>query len=136
MKRLVLLAMVLLVVSGAFAASTLYVNCPGKSPQYTHIQNAVNAAGSGATIIVCSGIYHENVSVLSSQTNLTIEANAGAPPNSYHQTVVPVYLGSASLPTLPSSVLAFGGSLVRLVSWSTRAPVELHYRITIFTITG
>jgi parallel beta-helix repeat protein len=86
MKRLLVVTIILLVTPWAFAVSTLYVNCPGKSPDFAGIQDAVNHANPGATIIVCSGTYRENVTVLPPITGLTIEANNGAfpqlvPPN-------------------------------------------------------
>jgi hypothetical protein len=37
--------------------------CGGNSPCYSSIQNGINAAGSGATIKVAQGIYHENIIV-------------------------------------------------------------------------
>ncbi|MBM4146586.1 MAG: hypothetical protein FJ240_10025 [Nitrospira sp.] len=42
-------------------------------PSYTTIQNAVDASGSGDTIVVTPGVYYENVTIPGSLSNLTIQ---------------------------------------------------------------
>ncbi len=74
------LAAVIVPASPAMAATTRYVNpdgsCGGNIPCYTTIQAAVDAAGSGDTIVVAAGTYNENVIV--SVANLTLRgANEG-----------------------------------------------------------
>ena len=54
----------------AAQASTIQVGCLGSL--YHTIQDGVNAANSGDTVLVCKGIYAENVSVTTS--DLTIKA--------------------------------------------------------------
>ena len=57
---------------------TLIVNnsatpCPGAT--FTHIQDAINAASSGDKIVICNGIYSEQLSI---NKSLTIRADSGA----------------------------------------------------------
>jgi uncharacterized repeat protein (TIGR01451 family) len=60
--------------AGARARTTLTV-CPGVSGDYIHIQDAVNAASAGDTILVCDGLYVEQVVI---DKTLTLEAEAQA----------------------------------------------------------
>jgi hypothetical protein len=46
--------------------------CNGKTPCFTRIQQAINAAGDAADIKVAEGIYHENLSINSSK-NVSLE---------------------------------------------------------------
>lgn len=68
--------------SAAAAGTTLYVSPTGLAGKadtscskaaYSSIQSAVNAAGSGYTVVVCAGTYHEQVTV--STSNLTIKGS-------------------------------------------------------------
>jgi hypothetical protein len=72
--RAVLLAVLVLVAGGAFAGSagatglTFYVSPPSSifpcgMPSFNSIQTAVATAPAGSTIIVCSGVYDEQVTV-------------------------------------------------------------------------
>ena len=80
----VLLA-VLAFVSDGCAANT-YTVCPGGGCNYTGIQAAVNAASDGDTIIVCDGVYTENINV---NSRLTIQSENGS-----SKTVVDAHTGN------------------------------------------
>lgn len=69
--RIVLLAVsiILLAIAGSASASTLYVDDDGTA-QYKTIQDAVNHASSGDTIIVQSGTYKETVNIVTSELTL------------------------------------------------------------------
>ena len=62
---LVAVVLVLLAIAGSAAAATLYVDDDGTA-QYKTIQDAVNHATNGDTIIVQSGTYKETVNMTSS----------------------------------------------------------------------
>jgi len=53
--------------------SSTATGCGGHPPAFTKIQAAVNAATSGSTILVCPGIYAEQVGV--TKNNLTIRGS-------------------------------------------------------------
>jgi parallel beta-helix repeat protein len=70
--------------SGIASATTRYANnnsrinsCPGT---YNSISAAVAASSSGDTVIVCTGVYNEQVSIISSPTltSLTLSGQSGA----------------------------------------------------------
>ncbi len=61
---------------GAFAApKTLYVGGCG-APTYSTVQAAVNAAGDGSTVYVCSGTYSEQVIIANKVVTLTGDPGA------------------------------------------------------------
>jgi len=77
---MVALSVAIVPASPVMAQTTRYVNpdgiCGGNTPCYTTIQAAVDAAGSGDTIIVAAGTYNEDVTV--SVANLILRgANEG-----------------------------------------------------------
>ena len=76
---------VLAFVSGGCCAEDTYTVCPGGGCGYTSIQEAVNAASDGDTIIVCDGIYTENINV---NSRLTIQSENGS-----SKTVVDAHTG-------------------------------------------
>jgi nitrous oxidase accessory protein len=70
-------------------ASSLAITCPmasaqtisvGPSGSYKTIQSALNAAGSGDTIIVSAGTYYENIAVDKSVTLKAVPAVRKMPP--------------------------------------------------------
>ncbi|MHB8576659.1 MAG: right-handed parallel beta-helix repeat-containing protein [Dehalococcoidia bacterium] len=71
-------AVLALMTAAAFAApATLVVDddrvqCPDAT--FTHIQDAVNAAPAGATILVCAGTYIEQVTIPAGKNDLTLRA--------------------------------------------------------------
>ncbi len=56
------LTMLVLLLAGGAGAATITVNASGGA-MYTRIQDAVNAASDGDTIMVAAGTYNENVVV-------------------------------------------------------------------------
>ncbi len=72
------IAMLVLLMTGGAGAATITVNASGGA-DYTRIQDAINAASTGDTILVYSGIYYENVNVYK-QLNLSgINSGGGKP---------------------------------------------------------
>jgi len=58
-------------------SSTVYVNkdvgiCGGKTPCYTSIQEAINAAGKGSEILIAQGTYSESI-ILNTSKSLTLK---------------------------------------------------------------
>ena len=102
MVRGSVVAFLLALAAHAAPASTLRVSnnpaiCPGA--KFTSIQDAINAAAAGDTIVVCNGIYAEQLSITKS---LDIEADSGA------------FLVPASLPQNATS-LATGNAIAAAV---------------------
>jgi Right handed beta helix region len=104
----------MLAAGGSFAApsSTLIVSnnpipCPGA--QFTHIQDAINAASAGDEIVVCDGIYAEQLSI---NKSLDIEADSGAflVPASIQQNATSLATGDA----IAAAVLVSGAPNVTI----------------------
>jgi pectinesterase len=62
----------LLIAALAIGATALPAATRNVPSQYSSIQSAVNAAGSGDTIAIANGTYNEQVSIPSSKTNLRL----------------------------------------------------------------
>ncbi len=73
-----IIALILLFAGGAGAATTLTVNASGGA-DYTRIQDAINNASDGDTILVYSGTYYENVNVTKQLFLKGIDNGGGKP---------------------------------------------------------
>src|SRR5262249_54076482 len=68
-------SMLVLGATSAFAAgNTFTVNCGGGANSFSSIRAAVNAAGPGDTINVCSGTYTEQVAIPAGKNGLTLQS--------------------------------------------------------------
>ena len=100
--------------------STAYVNpsgsCGGKSPCYSTIQAAVNAAGNGDTIKVAAGSYNEDVTL---NTNKTVTIKGGYDPT---------FSTQSSETTFSTMTISNGCAVVdKLTSASTASGPNISY---------
>jgi nitrous oxidase accessory protein len=72
------IAVLVLLLAGGVSAATLTVNA-SSGANYTKIQDAVNNASAGDTILVYSGIYYENVNVTKQLILRGIDNGRGKP---------------------------------------------------------
>jgi hypothetical protein len=102
--------------------SALYVSPNGSagnggkscaSAQYTTIQSAVNAAGSGATVVVCGGVYHEQVVIQKALSlvgrGATIDEQGVTPTFALPPPIGTIFAGVV----IASSHVSFSGFVVR-----------------------
>jgi polygalacturonase len=86
MKALLFAIALILSTQPLHAAATVAVGtCHGTTPHYPTIQQAVNAVSSGGTVLVCPGVYAEQVTITQSLTlkgvaSGTAQAATIAPP--------------------------------------------------------
>ena len=98
----ILVILTLLLFSGVASAATLVVNqtappCTTGDAYYLNIQDAIDNASAGDTIIVCPGTYQENIVV--NKSRLTIQSHAGSA-----QTIIKSASGNLNVVTIMNAV--------------------------------